>query len=106
MKLDEVARILAEVERQLAGVLSAEAEPVVQRLLNLVEQLVTEQRGLLAEVQRLRELLEQKKRSKTTAGEAEPPAGPSSVSPHPLAAAGMRVARRGSWLAWERRSRR
>jgi Transposase IS66 family len=78
MKLDEVGRILAEVERQLAGVLSAEAEPVVQRLLNLVEQLVTEQRGLLAEVQRLRELLEQKKRSKTTAGEAEPPAGPSS----------------------------
>jgi hypothetical protein len=78
MKLDEVVRILAEVERQLAGVLSAEAEPVVQRLLNLVEQLVTEQRGLLAEVQRLRELLEQKKRSKTTASEAEPPAGPSS----------------------------
>jgi hypothetical protein len=78
MKLDEVARILAEVERQLAGVLSAEAEPVVQRLLNLVEQLVMEQRGLLAEVQRLRELLEQKKRSKTTAGKAESPVGPSS----------------------------
>jgi Transposase IS66 family len=75
MKLDEVVGILAEVERQLAGVLPAAAEAVVQKLLNLVEQLVAEQRGLLAEVQRLRELLEQKKRSKTTAAsEAEPPA--------------------------------
>jgi hypothetical protein len=79
MKLDEVAEILAEVERQLEDVLPAEAEPVVQRLLNLVEQLVADQRGLLAEVQRLRQLLEQKKRSKTTAtGEADPPSSRSS----------------------------
>lgn len=81
MKLDEVVEILAEVERQLEDVLPAEAEPVVQRLLNLVEQLVADQRGLLAEVQRLRQLLEQKQRSKTTAtDEADPP--PSRSSDH------------------------
>ena len=73
MRLDQVVKILQELERQLQGLLSPEAEAAVQKLLNLVEQLVVDQRGLLAEVQRLRDLLEQKKRNKTTAsGEANP----------------------------------
>jgi hypothetical protein len=79
MKLDQVVEILKELEGQLQGVLPPEAEPAVQKLLNLVEQLVVDQRGLLAEVQRLRDLLEQKKRNKTTAsGEANPLSPPSS----------------------------
>ena len=79
MRLDQVVKILQEVERQLQGLLSPEAEAAVQKLLNLVEQLVVDQRGLLAEVQRLRDLMEQKKRNKTTtSGEANPLSPPSS----------------------------
>ena len=79
MRLDQVVKILQEVERQLQGLLSPEAEAAVQKLLNLVEQLVVDQRGLLAEVQRLRYLMEQKKRNKTTtSGEANPLSPPSS----------------------------
>jgi hypothetical protein len=78
MKLDQVPEILMAVEAQLKGVLPPEAESAVRQLLNLVEQLVAEQRHLLAEVQRLQELLEQKKRNKTTASDPNQP--PSSGS--------------------------
>jgi Transposase IS66 family len=67
MKLEEVSDILKEVEQTLkCGELSPQVEGAVQKLLNLVEQLVAQQRNLLAEVQRLKELLEAKKRGKTT----------------------------------------
>jgi hypothetical protein len=66
MKLNQVPEILKAVEAKLKGVLPPEAESAVGQLLNLVEQLVAEQRHLLAEVQRLQELLDQKKRNKTT----------------------------------------
>lgn len=68
MKLDEVPAVLKEVEKALESEeLSPQAEAAVRKLLNLVEQLVAKQQSLLAEVQRLKELLEDKKRSKTTA---------------------------------------
>ena len=68
MKLEEVPDILQEVEQTLkGGELSPQVEEAVQKLLNLVEQLVAQQRNLAAEVQRLKELLEAKKRGKTTA---------------------------------------
>jgi hypothetical protein len=79
MKLDQVPEILTAVEAQLNGVVPPEAESAVRQLLNLVEQLVAEQRHLLAEVQRLQELLEQKKRNKTTgSGPNQPPSSSSS----------------------------
>jgi hypothetical protein len=78
-KLDQVTEILKAVEAQLQGVLQPEAEAGVRQLLNLVEQLVAEQRHLLAEVQRLQELLEQKKRNKTTGSDPnQPPSSDSS----------------------------
>ncbi len=73
MKLDQVPEILTAIEAQLNGVMPPEAESAVRQLLNLVEQLVAEQRHLLVEVQRLQELLEQKKRSKTTGSGSAPP---------------------------------
>ena len=79
MKLDEVPDVLKEVEKALTSEeLSPQAEAAVQKFLNLAEQLVAKQRGLLAEVQRLKELLEEKKRSKTTA--ANPATTPSNHS--------------------------
>ena len=79
MKLDQVPEILTAVEAQLKGVVPPEAESAVRQLLNLVEQLVAEQRHLLAEVQRLQELLEQKQRNKTTgSGPNQPPSSGSS----------------------------
>ena len=82
MKLETVAEILTEVEQWLQGAeFSAQAEVAVRKLLNLVEQLVAEQRNLLAEVRRLKELLEAKKRGKTTdksPAEGQPPADHSS----------------------------
>ena len=78
MKLDQVPKILTAVEAQLKGVMPPEAESAVRQLLNLVEQLVAEQRHLLAEVQRLQELLEQKKRNKTTGSGPPPPSSGSS----------------------------
>ena len=81
MKLDQVVEILKVVERQLQGVLPPEAESAVQKLLNLVEQLVAEHRQLLAEIQRLRDLLEQKKKNKTTASGASQPPSPGSSEP-------------------------
>ena len=79
MTLDEVPAILKEVEIALESEeLSPQAEAAVRKLLNLVELLVAKQRGLLAEVQRLKELLEEKKRSKTTA--ANPAVNPADHS--------------------------
>ena len=62
----------------MKGVLPPEAESAVGKLLNLVEQLVADQRQLMAEVQRLQGLLEQKKRNKTTASDRQPPSSGSS----------------------------
>lgn len=68
MKLEEVAEILKDVEQWLRGVeFAPQAEVAVRKLLNLVEQLVAEQQHLLAEVRRLKELLEAKKRGKNAA---------------------------------------
>jgi conjugal transfer/entry exclusion protein len=79
MKLDDVPAILKDVEKALESEeLSPQGEAAVGKLLNLVEQLLAQQRDLLAEVQRLKELLEEKKRSKTTA--AKPDAKPTDHS--------------------------
>jgi len=68
MSRAELETILKQVERLLAtaGTLPAGAEQAVEKLLNVVEALSSYSQGLAAEVDRLRQELEKKKRAKTT----------------------------------------
>jgi len=64
----DVKTILKQVEQLLAtaGRLPAEAEQAIEKLLNVVEALSSYSQGLAAEVKRLRQDLEKKKKAKTT----------------------------------------
>ena len=64
----DVKTILKQVEQLLAtaGRLPAEAEQAVEKLLNVVEALSSYSQGLAAEVERLRQDLEKKKKAKST----------------------------------------
>ena len=66
----DIAAILNQVEALLAqaGPLPAEAELALEKLLNVVEALSSDNKELADEVKRLEERLEQKKKGKTTAG--------------------------------------
>ena len=68
MSPSEVQAVLSKIEQQLAGVggLDPVVEQAVEELLNLVERLVSGQQALAQEVQRLKQQLQQKKKSKTT----------------------------------------
>ena len=68
MSLSDVREILKRIEEQLAMVadLDPQAEQAIGDLLNLVELLVADQEALLREVQRLKQQLDHKKRTKTT----------------------------------------
>jgi hypothetical protein len=70
MRTGELEAILKQVEQLLAqaGELPAEAELAVSKLLNVVEALTADRTALADEVARLRKLLEQKKKGKTTDG--------------------------------------
>lgn len=69
MSITEVEGILKEVEALLVGKeLSEEVLLAVRKLLNVVEALSFDRRELQSEVERLKKLLEDKKRSKTTDG--------------------------------------
>ena len=73
MSTTNVETILAEVNRQLesAGELPAEVQLAIGMLLNVIEAICADKRQLADEVKRLRELLEQKKKGKTTAEDSE-----------------------------------
>ena len=73
MSTTNVETILAEVNRQLesAGELPAEVQLAIGMLLNVIEAICADKRQLADEVKRLRELLEQKKKGKTTADDSE-----------------------------------
>ena len=64
-----VQEILQEIEERLAtvGELPAEVEASIRQLLNVVEALSSDKQSLVDEVKRLKQQLEQKKKSKTTA---------------------------------------
>ena len=64
----DVKTILKQVEQLLAtaGALPAEAEQAVEKLLNVVESLCSYSQTLAAEIQRLRQELDKKKKAKTT----------------------------------------
>ena len=69
MSNSSVQEILQEIEERLAtvGELSAEVEASIRQLLNVVEALSSDKQSLVDEVKRLKQQLEQKKKSKTTA---------------------------------------
>src|SRR3990172_975508 len=69
MRTGELEAILKQVEQLLAeaGDLPEDAELAVSKLLNVVEALTADNTALVAEVERLRTVLEQKKKGKTTA---------------------------------------
>jgi len=71
MAPSEVQAVLSRIEQQLAGagVLESVVEEAVQELLNLVERLVAGEQALTQEVERLKQQLQQKKKSKTTGNE-------------------------------------
>jgi hypothetical protein len=64
----DVETILKQVEQLLAtaGPLPTEAEQAVEKLLNVVESLCADRQSLSAEIQRLRQELDKKKKAKTT----------------------------------------
>ena len=64
--LEEVSRLLG-----CAGELPAEAQLAIGKLLNLIEAICADKQQLADEVKRLRELLEQKKKGKTTGGNGD-----------------------------------
>ena len=68
MSVSDVRDILKRIEDQLATVLDLgpQAQQAIQGLLNLVEHLVSDQEGLIREVQRLKQQLDNKKQTKTT----------------------------------------
>jgi len=69
MSLEELGAVLKQVDQLLAqaGDLPEEAALAVSKLLNVVEALTADNTALVAEVERLRKLVEAKKKSKTTA---------------------------------------
>ncbi len=71
MDVSDVQDILKQIEERLASVenLDPVAEQAIEELLNLIERLVAVQQELLQQVKRLKELLENKKKAKTTAAE-------------------------------------
>jgi hypothetical protein len=73
MSRREIETILNQVEELLAsgGTLPAEAEEAVEKLLNVVESLCSDNQTLSDEVKRLRQEQEKKKRSKTTSEKNE-----------------------------------
>lgn len=68
MSLGELEAILKQVDQLLAqaGDLPGDAALAVSKLLNVVEALTADNTALVAEVERLRKLVEQKKKGKTT----------------------------------------
>ncbi len=68
MSVSDVRDILKRIEEQLATVvdLDPQAQQAFEELLNLVEHLVADQEALVREVQRLKQHLDNKKRTKTT----------------------------------------
>lgn len=72
MSLGELEAALKQVDQLLAqaGALPDDAALAVSKLLNVVEALTADNTALVAEVERLRKLVEQKKKGKTT---ADPP---------------------------------
>ena len=70
MSPSETQAVLKHIEEQLATeALSPVVQQALQDLLNLVEHLVADKQAALAEVQRLRQQLEDKKKAKTTASQ-------------------------------------
>ena len=69
MNTSNLPSILKQIEAQLAmaGELPAGVEQAFNQLLNLVEALCFDKKALADEVQRLRKLLDRKKKNKTTA---------------------------------------
>ena len=69
MSLEELEAVLKQVDQLLAqaGDLPDDAALAVSKLLNVVEALTADNTALVAEVERLRKLVEQKKKGKTTA---------------------------------------
>ena len=69
MRLGELEAILKQVDQLLAeaGDLPDDAALAVSKLLNVVEALTADKTALADEVERLRKLVEQKKKGKTTA---------------------------------------
>ncbi len=80
MSSSGIGEILKEIEELLAsaGDLVPEAELAVEKLLNVVEALSSDKQSLIDEVERLRQQLQQKKKSKTTGKES----GPAQSSDH------------------------
>jgi hypothetical protein len=68
MSRSSIQELLKEIEDllALAGDLPGEAELAVEKLLNVVEALSSDRQSLAEEVRRLKELLEKKKKDKTT----------------------------------------
>ena len=73
MSRSDIQTILKEIEQRLAtcGELPLEVELSVKQLLNVVEALCSDKKALAEEVDRLQKQLEQKKKAKTTAKEAQ-----------------------------------
>src|SRR4030066_1784583 len=71
MSPSETQAVLKRIEEQLATeAMSPVVQQALQALLNLVEHWVADQQTALAEVQRLRQQLEDKKKAKTTTSQA------------------------------------
>jgi hypothetical protein len=83
MGTSDVQSIIEQVERLLAAAeLSAQVETAIQLLLNVVEALSADRQSLAAEVQQLRNQLEQKKKAKTTRGDEGDDKNQKSASDH------------------------
>jgi len=84
MSLGELEAILKQVDQLLAqaGDLPDDAALAVSKLLNVVEALTADNTALVAEVERLRKLVEQKKKGKTTADPQNSSADQPSNSDH------------------------
>ncbi len=74
MSRSTIGEILQEIEELLAsaGDLVPEAELAVEKLLNIVEALSSDNKSLVDEVERLKAQLQQKKKSKTTGKDNDP----------------------------------
>ena len=71
MSPSETQAVLKHIEEQLATeAMSPVVQQALQDLLNLVEHLVADKQAAIAEVQRLRQQLEDKKKAKTTTSQA------------------------------------
>ena len=79
-----IKSILKQVEALLsqAGELPAEAEAAIEKLLNVVETLSSDKKALVAEVERLRQELEKKKKAKTTGQQNQDDQKPKDDSNH------------------------